>query len=200
MLIKEYLILCLLLVLPSCKNLTDVEDLNINISGVVINESTGKPLKDISVSLLIYSGGYSTGGGSHYAASTKTNDDGKYQISYTGQGDNGVYICINENPYNEKYLNSQFPVYTGESYLESKIYQNTSLRVRLNSKTQPKPGTYTLWIPGGGTNDTVAVTDRAKGNFYNSVRLYYTIENKNYAIIDSVFCPIDTVTNFNLNF
>lgn len=194
---KKYYYIIILTIFIGCENSLEVEKSDVFVKGQVINESTGKPLERINVSLQIFTGS-GWGGGSYVAASTTTDNEGNYQLKYQGSGDNnGIYLSINNSSYNSSYSNDQFSLSNGAHYYKTYLYQNTTLTVHLQSQNPLEPRTYTLWLPGTGTSvDTVFSTNRAKGNFYNKVRLNYTRNGLNYEIIDSVFCPINTETEF----
>jgi hypothetical protein len=198
---KHYYYIIFLAVLLGCENSFEVENLNILVKGQVINESVGKPLGGLSVSLNIFTGS-GWGGGSYVAASTTTDSAGNYLLKYQGSSDNnGIYIYINNNVYNSNYSTDNYIVSNGTNYHKTYLYQNTILTVHLRSQNPLEPHTYSLWLPGIGTSvDTVCSSTRAKGNFYNEVRLNYTHNGEHYEIIDSVYCPINIETHFIFNY
>jgi len=79
---RKYLFIVFISLFIGCENSFEIEDLNINTSGLVINESTGEPIKDINVTIQIFTGSGWSGGGSYVASSSRTNNDGKYQLVY----------------------------------------------------------------------------------------------------------------------
>lgn len=176
------------------------------ISGIVINESTGAVIDNLSLILVkgIGSGlGYG-GGGYKTVAQAVTSSDGNFNIFYdAGDDQNSLAFYINKEPYNNLYSINLLNILPG-TQIKNKVYtvyQNTTLQVTLNSQIPLEPRTYTLQLPGIGTSvDTTLVTTRAKGNFYNIIKLNYSIDNNHFEIIDSVYCPINTITNYVLNF
>ena len=185
-----------------CEVLSPPIDGKTEINGRIINESTAESVDNISLVLVkgVGSGlGYG-GGGYKTVAQTNTNVDGNFNIYYdAGDDQNSLALYLNKDPYNDLYSIELLNITPG-SQIKNKvytIYQNTTLKVTLNSQIPLEPRTYTLSLPGIGTSiDTVLVTTRAKGNFYNTIKLSYTIENRNFEIIDSVYCPINTTTNY----
>jgi hypothetical protein len=174
------------------------------ISGKIIDESTGAVVDNLSLILAKgFGSGLGYGGGGYKTVAHSTTDkDGNFYLFYDSNDDQNILaFYINKEPYNHLYSNSLQNISPG-SKLKIQIYsvyQNTTLKVSLKFITQPKPNSFTLWFPGGGTNDTLGRTNRAKGNFYNFIRLNYTIDHQHYEVVDSVFCPIDSVTNFVLS-
>lgn len=187
----------LLLTTIACDSSLEIEDLNINVSGHIVNGSTQAPLKGVSVALKVFTGSGWTGS-SYVVASAVTDNMGEYKLSYYGKNDNnGVCIYFNSSPYNGDYSTDWFSVPHGNHDFRTILYQNTGLSVIMRSQNPIEPRTYTLWLPGIGTSiDSILGTNRAKGNFYNEVRLNYNRDNVHYEVKDSVFCPINENTRF----
>ena len=194
---KKYMYVVFLFATIACDNSLEIEDLNIKVSGQIINGSTQVPLKGVSVVLKVYTGSGWTGGSS-VVASAITDHNGKYKLNYYGKDDNnGVYIFLNSSPYTGDYSTDWFSVSNGNNDFKTILYQNTGLTVYMRSTNPLEPRTYTLWLPGIGTSvDSILGTNRAKGNFYNEVRLNYTRDSVHYEVKDSVFCPINENTRF----
>ena len=199
---KKYSFLVFLIAVFACESSFEVEDLNIFVTGRIINESTGQPAKGINISLRIFTGSGWQGGSNHVLANARTDDNGIYHLTYRGENTgNGTYLYLNDEPYDANYSTEYFSIFNGDSYFENSLWQNTILTVHMSSQNPLEPRTYTLWLPGVGTSvETVFTSNRAKGNFYNTVRLNYTRNGMNYEIIDSVYCPINEETDFVLKY
>jgi hypothetical protein len=202
---KVIIFIFIAIYLIGCNLIQPPVDGKTEIIGKIINESTGEVVPNISLILVkgIGSGFGYGGGGYKTVAQSNTNVDGNFNIYYdAGDDQNLLAFFINKEPYNDLYSLELLNITPG-TRIKNKVYsvyQNTTLKVTLNSQFPLEPRTYTLLLPGIGTSiDTVLVTTRAKGNFYNIVKLNYTIENSNFEIIDSVYCPINTITNYVLN-
>jgi hypothetical protein len=202
---KVIIFVFMALYLIGCDLIQPPVDGKTEISGKIINESTGEVVDNISLILVkgIGSGFGYGGGGYKTVAQNNTNVDGNFNLFYdSGSDQNPLIFYINSEPYNNLYSTDNLSISPG-TQIKNKIflvYQNTSLKVTINSQIPLEPRTYTLWLPGIGTSiDTVLVTNRAKGNFYNIIKLNYSINNNHFEIIDSVYCPINTTTNFTLN-
>jgi|GEM_PF-5434529 len=202
---KRIIILILMAFHPfGCDILSPPNDGKTEISGKIINESTGKVVDNISLILVKGIGDGSLLGNNGYkiVAQTNSDNDGNFSIFYNAGNDKNLLVFyINKEPYNDLYSGQILHITPGTKIKNKNysVYQNTSLKVSLKFTTQPEPRSFSLWFPGGGTNDTSGVTTRAKGNFYNTIRLNYSIDDKQFEVVDSVFCPIDTITNFVLN-
>lgn len=194
---KKYMYIVFLFATIACDNSLEIEDININVSGQIINGSTQAPLKGMSVVLKVFTGSGWTGS-SHIVASAITDNNGEYRLSYEGKdNNNGVHIYFNSSPYTGDYSTDRFSVSNGKHDFRTILYQNTGLSVIMRSQNPLESRTYTLWLPGVGTSiDSMLGTNRAKGNFYNEVRLNYTRDNVHYEVKDSVFCPINKNTRF----
>jgi len=188
-----------------CEILTPPNDGKTAISGKIINESTGKVVDNISLILVKGIGNGSLLGSNGYKTVAQTNSDneGNFYLSYdAGDDQNLLAFYINKEPYIDLYSVELLNITPGTQIKNKiyKVYQNTTLKVTLNSQIPLEPRSYSLWLPGIGTSiDTVLVSTRAKGNCYNTVKLNYTIDNINIEIIDSVYCPINTITNYVFN-
>ena len=202
---KGIIILIMALYPLSCDILSPPIDGKTEISGRIINESTGEFVDNISLILVKGIGnGFGDGSGSYQTvAQTKSDNKGNFYLFYDAKDDqNLLAFYINKEPYSDLYsidLKNILPGTKIKNQIYS-VYQNTKLKVSINSQIPLEPRTYTLWLPGIGTSvDTVLTITRAKGNFYNIIKLSYSMHNDNYEIIDSVYCPINTTTNFVLN-
>jgi hypothetical protein len=199
---KNIIFVFMALYLIGCDLIQPPVDGKTEISGRIINESTGKVVDNISLILVKgFGSGFGYGGGGYKTvAQTNTNVDGNFNVYYdAGDDQNLLSLYINKEPYNNLYSVELLNILPGTKIKNNNysVYQNTTLKVTINSQVPLEPRTYTLWLPGIGTSiDTVLVTTRAKGNFYNTIRLNYSIDNQHYEFVDSVYCPIDTVTNF----
>jgi hypothetical protein len=202
---KLILLMLMISYFYGCEVLSPLIDGKTEINGRIINESTGESIGNISLVLVKGVGsGLGYGGGSYKTvAQTNTNVDGNFNIYYdAGDDKNSLALYLNKDPYNDLYSIELLNITPG-SQIKNKVfsvYQNTKLKVTINSQVPLEPRTYTLWLPGIGTSiDTVLVTNRAKGNFYNIIKLNYSINDNHFEIIDSVYCPINITTNFTLN-
>ena len=168
---NKLLFMLIVFSLCGCDIFSPSSDGKTEISGVVINESTGEVVPNLSsVIEKIYGGGcLGCWRGYLIVVQTKTDNNGNFRLFYDDSEEkSSLLFHLNKGPYNKSYSVFWQEITPGAKLKNRNyfVYQNTTLKVSLKSQIQLKPRTYTLWLPGIGTSiDTVAMTTRAKGEF-----------------------------------
>jgi hypothetical protein len=197
---KMHVFIFFALLLNNCDLLSPDPNGEIEFSGLIINESTGNTIPNLGINLKM---GSSSWGGYEIVESAITDKDGKFHLKYDAKNyRNSLHVYINDEPYMGRYSTSNFSIMPGDKIEKDvKIFQNTTLKVKMSSAYPLNKKEYTLWLPGLGTSvDTALTTHHAKGNFYNEVRLVYNRNGEYHEISDSVYCPINEVTTFILTY
>lgn len=201
--VKKVCFISFLSVLFFACNLTDRGNDEIVISGTVMNSSVEDlPIEGLNIVVKV------SGGPWNYpvVAETKTDINGVFIIKHDLQEHNIAHVYINDEPYNPLYSTDNFGINKGDVIEKTfALYQNTGLRVRASTNALQNDDHFCVNIPGIGVCEdeepsSVTITHRAVGNAYNQIRFSLTRNGENETSIDSVFCPIGEITEYEIEF
>jgi 5-hydroxyisourate hydrolase-like protein (transthyretin family) len=193
-------ILLAVLALDGCKKDRDVK--NISTSGVVLNEQTGQPIADVKITLKQTNGSSSIGGSGGWATIDTKLTDSNGHFSFSEDVQDLADWTININDYDSKYSTTTYEVQpNANSFQTIYLYRNAFLNV-IAQTTNPLSSNdkFYMMLPGIGCNCFHEMTSRAKGGAYN--KIFWTVIRNNITqnFEDSVYCPVDTVKYYTINY
>ena len=198
--ISSLFLLSTIVIFYGCKK--DNPKQTISASGTVLNDPTGKPISNITITLKQASGSSSIGGsGSWFVIDTKTTDNnGNFSFSKEVQGGDGWMITIND--YNSKYLTTWYQIQPNTSSVQTTyLYQNATLTVTAQTTNPLASGDkFYLNLPGIGCSCFSLTSIRAKAGAYNKITWSVIRNSVTQNFEDTVYCPIDTVKYSIINY
>lgn len=192
--------LFLLIILNGCKK--DNPTKTISASGTVLNEQTGKPIANITVTLNRGYGSSSIGGsGSWTVIDTKSTDNsGNFSFSKDAQDGDSWIIKIND--YDSKYLTTWYEVTPNINSIQTTyLYRNATLTVSAQTTNPLGSGDkFYMNLPGIGCSCFSQTTTRAKGGAYNKITWTVIRNSVTQNFSDTIYCPVDTVKYYTINY
>lgn len=183
----------------SCKKKVDKY---INVTGTVLNEQTNIPISGLNISLSQAIGSIGSAGGWIIIATKTTDANGNYSFYIKVDDASDCKVDINSKPYNLKYSTYWFSVYTDKQYtLTTYLYRYATLTVSATTSNPLGPNdAFYLYVSGIGCSCDYLTTTTAKGGAFNIVKWTVIRNNMTNNFKDSVFCPVDTTTFYNINY
>ncbi|MCC6372252.1 MAG: hypothetical protein IT236_14710 [Bacteroidia bacterium] len=192
-----------LISIVSCKKNKDTN--RITVVGKVLNELNNSPVSGITVSLNETCGSSSLGSGSGWGTleSTTTDSNGAYSFDVEVSDCAGWQVDINASPnYSSNYSTSWFQVKPNEKVDKTTfLYRNATLMVTaVTSNSLAPTDSFFMNLPGIGCRCSNVSTTRAKGGFYNEITWTVKRNNVTTSFSDTVFCPVDVIRNYTINY
>jgi 5-hydroxyisourate hydrolase-like protein (transthyretin family) len=198
----KYLLIFLsaIVIVSSCKKENAVR--TISASGNVLNEQTGKPIPYIIITLKQSSGSTSVGGSDSWTVIETTTTDGNGTFSFVKEIQNSAAWIVSINDYDSKYFTTWYAVEPDVSSVKTTyLYRNSTLTVTAQTSDPLASGDdFFINLPGVGCRCSDLTTERAKGGAYNKITWSVTRNNVTENFQDSVYCPVDTVQYFIINY
>ena len=174
---------------------------NARTSGIVFDLSANEPAEGVSVVMKVGRGNGGFSGSYHVVASTRTDHEGRYSLSYD-EGER-VHVYVNDEPYDHRYsLPGSYGVFPGKERFEYiELYQNVGLTV--HAEIFPLLGPEdTYWLSAGrvGVKNGSVRTPYARGNQFNTVKLVVLRSGVRSERIDSVYCTLGEVSEYTISY
>lgn len=197
----KYTILLFMFIIFSCTKVTDSVNNQNEYYGQIINQSTNQPLENISVTVHRI---FDTGSSS-LIDTFFTDNEGKFYCNKSYFNENSSFkIWINLSPSNYTYSTKDYPISLNSNNLgKFYIYQFAQLKVEIEQINSHICRLYQIDLPSYGTTfwagtDTFYLDNRVKGNSNNSIKIKCLLDSNYHIKTDSIYCSIDSVTNYKM--